>query len=98
MRILFYRYHSICETDIQKAFDQLGIEVKTLWNDQICEDSEKVSDFLMKNEVNAVFSVNFFPFLSDVCNVFGLIYVSLVVDSPVLELYSRSIYGAYIYR
>ena len=58
MRILFYRYHSICETDIQKAFDQLGIEVKTLWNDQICEDSEKISDFLMKNEVNAVFSVN----------------------------------------
>ncbi len=91
MRILFYRYHSICETDIQKAFDQLGIEVKTLWNDQICEDSEKVSDFLMKNEVNAVFSVNFFPFLSDVCNVFGLIYVSLVVDSPVLELYSKSV-------
>lgn len=38
-----------------------------------------------------VFSINFFPWLSDVCNIARIVYISLIVDSPVLELYSKSL-------
>jgi spore maturation protein CgeB len=42
-----------------------------------------------------VFSMNFFPWLSDVCNIMKLPYISLIVDSPVLTLYSNSLQNAY---
>jgi len=38
-----------------------------------------------------VFSINFFPVVSEVCNIFHIPYVCWVVDSPVMELYSHSV-------
>ena len=38
-----------------------------------------------------VFSINFFPVVSEVCNIFHIPYVCWIVDSPVMELYSHSI-------
>ena len=38
-----------------------------------------------------VFSINFFPWLSDVCNIARIVYINLIVDRPVLELYSKSL-------
>ena len=37
------------------------------------------------------FTINFFPWLSDVCQLLNITYISLIVDSPVLEFYSNAI-------
>lgn len=97
MKALFYRYGSICEPFILKAFENLGIVVTELdkeISDKSIQPSDcvkLVSSALMNGNYDFVFSVNFFPTVSDVCNIFRIPYIGWTVDSPVMELYSKSI-------
>lgn len=97
MNILFYRYNSICEPDLIEGLKDLGHEVSELreemTNKEIspAEELRALSNALLKKKYDLVFTVNFFPVLSEVCNIFKIPYVSWIVDSPVLELYSHSI-------
>lgn len=97
MNILLYRYGSICEEDVIDAFNELGFHVDTITEEisnKLITPSrqlELVKQALSKKDYQLVFSINFFPIISEVCNIFQLPYISLVVDSPVLELYSNSI-------
>lgn len=101
MKLLFYRYGSICESDIIDGFSELGMEVLELTveisNKSLSlQDSIKiVSDALLDQPADFVFSINFFPFLSEVCNIFKIPYLCWVVDSPVMELYAKSIQNIY---
>ena len=97
MKALVYRYGSICESDIIDGFRELGIEVseidieiydKTVLPKQTVEI---VSKYLQDNPVDFVFSVNFFPALSEVCNIYHIRYFSWTVDCPVLEIFAKSI-------
>lgn len=54
---------------------------------------EIVSKALRSGAYHMVFSINFFPVVSEVCKIFKVRYVSWVVDSPVMELYSHSVRG-----
>lgn len=101
MNILFFRYGSICEPDIILAFQELGhtvaeiteeIENKNLTPQ---ESIKIVSDYLLEHPTDFVFSINFFPELSEVCNIFKIRYLCWIVDSPVMELYSTSITKPY---
>lgn len=97
MKLLIYRYGSICEPDVMEGFRELGFE--------ICEITEEVhnksllpsdcvqlvSKYLLDHPVDFVFSINFFPAVSEVCHIFRLPYLSWIVDSPVMELYTTSI-------
>lgn len=97
MKVLIYRYGSICEPDIISGFKELGFEV----NEMTEEISNKellprdcariVSQFLLDHPQDFVFSINFFPIVSEVCNIFKIPYLCWTVDSPVLELFSKSI-------
>lgn len=97
MNILIYRYGSICEPDVITGFEELGNHVHEITAEIYNKDllpSEGVT--LLKNELLAhsydfVFSINFFPFISEVCNIFQIRYLCWTVDSPVMELYSYSI-------
>lgn len=97
MNILFYRYNSICEPDIIDIFGKLGHEVDEITEEMRNKDiSAKeclslVSDALKQKRYDLVFSINFFPVVSEVCNIFKIRYASWIVDSPVMELYSYSI-------
>lgn len=97
MKILFHQYGSICEPDIISVFEASGIEV-------VCEDAEvtqktisaeqrirAISDHLFADTFSFVFSINFFPYISDICERFQIPYVCFSVDCPVLELFSESI-------
>ncbi len=97
MRILFYRYGSICEPDLLETFQKFGYEVHTIeleiTNKEVSpqETISVVSDALLAKEYQAVFSINYFPVLSSVCNIFHIRYISWTVDSPVMELYSNTL-------
>lgn len=54
-----------------------------------------LSNYLLEHPVDFVFSINFFPFISEVCNIFHLPYLCWSVDSPVMELYSTAISRPY---
>ena len=97
MKILFYRYGSICEPDMTEAFRRLGLEVSeecsqiTNKNTTGSDTVEVLSELFKKESYLFVFSVNFFPAVSEVCRLFNVIYVSWTVDSPVLELFSPAL-------
>lgn len=97
MQILFYRYGSICEPDLAEGFAEYGLTVSEITaeisNKKITpqECLALLSQSLDRGSYMFVFSVNFFPVIAEVCNVYRIPYLCLVVDSPVLELYSESV-------
>lgn len=55
------------------------------------EAERRLSDTLHAESPDAVFSFNFFPIISKVCDKEGIPYVSWVYDSPHVRLYSHTI-------
>lgn len=100
-RILFYRYASICEPDIIAVFKMLGHTVDEETTEIYKKDFppaecvQLMGKRLMDTAYDCVFSINFFPTLAEVCNIFKIPYVCWIVDSPVLELYSHAISKPY---
>ncbi len=97
MNILFYRYGSICEEDILNCFIQSGHKCTTI-EDEIRDksitgaDTVRLVDTRLQNgQYDCVFTVNFYPSISDLCNVYHIRYICWIVDSPVLELFAASI-------
>lgn len=99
MEILFHRYGSICEPDIIEAFRSLGVLVDE-------EDSEIhqknisgdvrikiLAERILTKKPAFVFSINYFPYISEVCQKLNVLYVCLSVDCPVLEFFSNSIHN-----
>lgn len=97
MNVLFYRYNSICEIDILDAFETLGHTVtcitEEMYNKALSPNDtlKLVHTALYNGNYDFVFSINFFPVISEVCNIYHIRYLSWVVDSPVLELFSYSL-------
>ena len=97
MNILFYRYGSICEPDIIASFKHLGFNItedtREVYNKQLLPSDciKGLNELLKQDTYSFVFSINFFPSVSDVCNIWGIPYLCLIVDSPVLELFSTSL-------
>lgn len=97
MKILFYRYGSICEPDVLEAFEELGHSVTQItteitnkelsWGD--C--ARLVGQALSTYSYDCIFTINFFPAISEVCNIFKIIYICWIVDSPVMELFTKSV-------
>ena len=90
MKIYFYRYGSLCEPDIIESFKRLGLDVY----EETIEITNKnllpsdcisyTSDTIVNGGFSFVFSINFFPWLSDLCEIAHIVYISLIVDSPVM--------------
>lgn len=101
MEILFYRYNSICEPALISAFTSFGITVHTeeqeMHDKQITPGQcvEAVSGWIMKAPLAFVFSINFFPAISYICERLKVPYVCWTVDSPVPELFSNALGNTY---
>lgn len=99
MKILFFQWHSFLNKGMERALKKLDIGYDTFFYQ--FTDWEKDDVFLerLKKKIKGtdyrlVLSVNFSPLISEVCEEFGLPYISWVYDSPVhikdLESMKRS--------
>ena len=97
MNVLIYRYGSICEPDIIETFQKLQLNVieettEITKKNLLPSDRVKVvKEALDKYHPVFVFSINFFPAIADICQIYGTKYLCWTVDCPVLELFSKSI-------
>ena len=97
MEVLFYRYNSICEPDVIAAFEKLGLTVieersqMTDKNVTPAQTVDAVGKMLIDHKFLFAFSINFFPALSEVCEIAHVPYVCWTVDVPVLELFSPAL-------
>ncbi len=97
MECIIYRYHSIYEPFVIETFIKFGIhviEIELSGSDNSSFD--KISNVLVDkidsgSPVSFVFSINFFPNISELCEVLNTLYLCWSVDSPVTELFSKSI-------
>ena len=97
MEIIFHRYGSICEPDIMEAFQSLGLTVieedAEIYQKSI-EPEKRISmlaEAILTHQTSFVFSINYFPYISQVCERLHVLYLCLSVDCPVLELFSETI-------
>lgn len=97
MEMLFYRYGSICEPDLISVFTGFGLKVETMeieMHNKSLPASERIarlSECIGTHTFSFVFTINFFPSISDLCEIYKLPYICWTVDSPVMELFSKSI-------
>ena len=97
MKVLFYRYNSICEPDYILAFQKTGLEVAEITEEMHRKEipgEERVRILLegiSDHQPLFVFSIDYFPFISIVCERVGILYAALSVDCPVAEIYSDTI-------
>lgn len=95
-RILFCKWTSICENGIDNGFQDAGytIDYMTQLFESVDYDRkylDNLSAKLQQQRYDYVFSVNFIPIISRVCNVYKIPYVCWTVDNPCFQLYSETI-------
>lgn len=94
--ILICRYQSICEPDVIDGFCKNGYRVDE-FNEKMKEPDydtvylKKLSDVILAGNYEFVFSINFFPIISKLCNAIRIPYVCWLVDSPVFRMYSETV-------
>lgn len=97
MKILFYRYGSICEPDMINALSMSGFEIieeKAEITNKNLSQTERVNlveKHIKESHPMFVISINFYPVIADICKIYDTIYIGWTVDSPVPELFSKSI-------
>ena len=101
MEILFFRFNNIFEPDVLSSFQKLGIHVITEFSKDgtgsySSDTVDIVASHILDHQKNKspllfVFSINFNPAISEVCQKLNTLYVCWSVDCPVIELFSASI-------
>lgn len=105
-KLLFFQWSSFMYRGVERGLEELGIEYDTYFyqlTDWEKDDTflERFSDVLKKGEYTRVFSINFVPLISEVCEEKGILYLSWVYDSPVhfrnLDSMKRSYSRVYLF-
>ena len=99
MKILFIEWASFGNEDIKEAFTAEGhtficFPFSNRDGRQDAETKSALSAVLHKETPDAVFSFNFFPVISQVCNKEAIRYISWIYDSP----YSKMLYPDVLYE
>lgn len=87
-KVLFFQWNAFMQKDVEKALlarkdmevDMISYEFADLDFDAYFE--KRFPEHLLKKAYDMVFSINYFPVLSDICNRFQILYVSWVYDAP----------------
>lgn len=96
MNILFCHHGSICEPGIIRALENMGHTLTICKEDVGNPETNEVymnciAGQLQKQPYDMVFSVNFIPIISRVCEKYQMPYFCWIVDSPVIQLYSDTL-------
>ena len=98
MKILVYPWNSYNYYDVERTFEKLGHEVTEI--DYHIEDYdgdggflELLPRFFAEQKYDFVFSINYFPVISDACESLGVRYVCWTCDNPLISMYHRSVYN-----
>ncbi|MCH5267110.1 MAG: glycosyltransferase [Lachnospiraceae bacterium] len=97
MNIVLYQWKAYQQQDIYETLCSLGHNVicytEPITNPE--EDDnyvEQLVTFLRSNPAEVLFSINYFPVLSDACKITDILYVAWTCDSPLLGLHHQSVF------
>ena len=96
MKILFWQLDIFSETVLEHAFHSMGIELVIhkqrlqSWDyDEQCMHT--LTEYLSSSSFDCIFTLDYAPIISRVCQIYKVPYLCWVVDSPCIELYSPTI-------
>lgn len=98
MKILFIAWSSCGREDLEEAFVREGhsliypsfsIEGKTY--EDLPDIERQFFTILKEEKPDIVFTVNYYPVISNLCNQGGIRYVSWIYDSPYRRLFSQTV-------
>lgn len=98
MYILMYRWKAYNYRDIEQTFKVLGHRVdnieQELGNYDVSPEFEQIIEKkIHENRYDMVFTVNYFPLISNVCMRAGVKYVSWTCDNPLISMYHESVFN-----
>lgn len=98
MRILMYRWKAYNYRDIEQTFLLLGHRVDNIEQElgsyDVSPEFERVIEAkIHENHYDMVFTVNYFPLISNACKRAGIKYVSWTCDNPLISMYHESVYN-----
>lgn len=98
MDILMYRWKAYNQYDLIKNLEQRGHcvdeiqgELESFEKDVLFE--KRLKRRLDNHSYDLVLTVNYFPLISDVCQEYGIRYLSWCCDSPISAMYNQSIFN-----
>ena len=99
MHILMYRWKAYNYRDIEQTFLLLGHTVDNIEQElgsyDVSPEFERVIEEKIRGtHYDMVFTVNYFPLISNVCERTGVKYVSWTCDNPLISMYHESVFHA----
>ena len=99
MHILMYRWKAYNYRDIEQTFLLLGHTVDNIEQElgsyDVSPEFERVIEEKIRGtHYDIVFTVNYFPLISNVCERTGVKYVSWTCDNPLISMYHESVFHA----
>ena len=96
MNILYYSWNENSAQDLKQTFERLGwryteISCSFANYEKDTEFQSKIENALEETKAKLMFTFNYFPVISDVCEQRGIPYIAWVYDCPHLTLYSKTI-------
>lgn len=102
MKILYYTWNENSRDDMLETLKILGHEVIVC--DTPCHDYEQdvevtsgLENVIRKQEIDCMFSFNFFPVIARIAEQHGIKYIAWVYDCPHWTLFSPAVKSAYNY-
>lgn len=97
MHILMYRWKAYNYRDIEQTFLLLGHTVDNIEQelgsyDVSLEFERVIEEKIRGTHYDMVFTVNYFPLISNVCERTGVKYVSWTCDNPLISMYHESVF------
>lgn len=99
MHILMYRWKAYNYRDIEQTFFLLGHTVDNIEQElgsyDVSPEFERVIEEKIRGtHYDMVFTVNYFPLISNVCERTGVKYISWTCDNPLISMYHESVFHA----
>lgn len=96
LKILLIEWNSYCHRDMKSALQELGYNVQEIpfpngIRTEKAEAEKLLTDELKGGCYDFVFSFNYFPVISEICQQTGTKYLSWVYDSPYIHVYSYTV-------
>lgn len=97
-KILIYEFGGLGEANIKSAFERMGFCVEEYYHKADNYDFDKkllgeLAPLIERVKPQFVFSINFLPLVSKICNIYHVLYICWIYDSPELHLYSKAIHN-----
>ncbi|MCM1307121.1 MAG: DUF3880 domain-containing protein [Butyrivibrio sp.] len=98
MKILAYRWKAYNHRDIIGCLEDRGHNINEISGELASFEAdagfeERLGAALEGGKYDSVFSVNYFPLISDMCQKYGVTYISWCCDSPIATMYHQSVFN-----